>query len=263
MNFFNTKLISLSLVSAGGFLIFAVQNRLAGYALLLIALLLSLLVSKRMAQDVAALVSGILIVSIVPINTEISWSHMSIMAAALAGAIILPYCLSKYYYKQHSIEFPFGFREPWGKSKWTYLLLVGLVGFLILPFYMINSGVYQNWPATNELSSITRLFIGTNALGIWDELFFICTAFTIFRKYVSFWSANILQAVIFTSFLYELGFESYGPILIFIFALTQGYIFKITHSLYYLLCVHLLFDFILFWVLIHAHNPGVLSIFFY
>jgi membrane protease YdiL (CAAX protease family) len=140
---------------------------------------------------------------------------------------------------------------------------VVVIGYLLLPTYMINTGVYQNWPAASDPQMIARLFVGTNTLGIWDELFFVCTAFTLLRRHLPDWQANLLQAVLFTSFLYELGFHSWGPFLIYLFALVQGYTFKLTKSLSYIVCVHLLFDFILFLVLLHAHNREWVDIFLY
>ncbi len=255
--------IILALIALSAFLLFALEKRLAGYGTLVLALAGSAYTSRAMLRDISLVVLGLIIISLVPITTDISFSHMALMGIALGLAVGLPYVISRYVYKDYSIKFPFGFREPWGRAKWSYIALVAVVGYSILPIYMIGTGVYQNWPAASDTSSIIRLFIGTNALGIWDELFFICTVFVIFRKYVSFAWANVLQAVLFTSFLYELGFGSVGPIMIYIFALTQGYIFKITHSLFYLLCIHLLFDFILFLVLIHAHNPSWINIFIY
>jgi hypothetical protein len=47
------------------------------------------------------------------------------------------------------------------------------------------------------------------------------------------------------------------------FALLQGFIFARTKSLTYVVCVHLLFDLVVFLVLVHAHNPGWLPIFLY
>ncbi|MEO5691066.1 MAG: CPBP family glutamic-type intramembrane protease [Candidatus Saccharimonadales bacterium] len=121
----------------------------------------------------------------------------------------------------------------------------------------------MNWPAVSTANEVLRLFIGTNALGIWDELFFICTVLVLLRRHFPFWQANLLQAVLFTSFLYELGFGAWGPAMIFIFALIQGLIFKVTQSLPYIVMVHLLFDLVLFMVLLHAHNPNIFPIFIY
>jgi hypothetical protein len=65
------------------------------------------------------------------------------------------------------------------------------------------------------------------------------------------------------SFLWELGYRSWGPLMTVPFALLQGFIFARTKSLTYVVCVHLLFDLVVFLVLVHAHNPGWLSIFLY
>lgn len=106
-----------------------------------------------------------------------------------------------------------------------------------------------------------RLFIGTNGLGIWDELFFVVVVFNLFKSHFHLWWANIAQAVLWTAFLYELGFISWGVIAIFVFALTQGYIFHKTHSLPYTIAIHLTLDFILFLALVNAHNPSYFPIF--
>ena len=63
------------------------------------------------------------------------------------------------------------------------------------------------------------------------------------------------------SFLWELGYREWGPLLTIPFALLQGFIFMRTHSLAYVVTVHLLFDAVVFAVLVHAHNPGLLPIF--
>ena len=114
-----------------------------------------------------------------------------------------------------------------------------------------------------EPSEIIRLFLGVNAVGLWDELFFICTVFALLRRHFRLWQANILQAIIFVSFLWELGYTSWGPFLTTPFALIQGYLFNRTRSLPYVLCTHLIFDCVLWAVLLHAHNPGWLPIFIY
>ncbi len=43
----------------------------------------------------------------------------------------------------------------------------------------------------------------------------------------------------------------------------QGWIFRLTRSLTYIVCVHLLFDLVLFLVLVHAHNRQWLPLFVY
>ena len=99
------------------------------------------------------------------------------------------------------------------------------LGWLILPFYFITSGVYLNWPVVDTPEMIARLFVGVGAVGIWDELFFICIVFTLLRRHFPDWQANLLQATVFVSFLWELGYQAWGPLLTIPFALVQAYIF--------------------------------------
>ena len=94
----------------------------------------------------------------------------------------------------------------------------------------------------------------------WDELFFICTVFTLLRRHFPTWQANLLQTIVFVSFLWELGYQIWGPLLTIPFALMQGYTFKLTKSLTYVLIVHLLFDLFVFLVIVYAHT-GVPPIF--
>lgn len=250
-------------VSVSGVLLFVFEQQLAGYVLLLISTLVSLKHDTRLGRDMSLIAIGLFIMGFVPINTDISYRHMLVMGTAMVAIVTIPYLISRYIYGDYAIRFPWHFKQAWTGQQWLYLGLVLVVGYLVIPFYMISTGVYQNWPAARDGDDILRLFLGTNGLGIWDELFFICTAFVLFRRHFSFWIANILQAVLFTSFLYELGFESWGPVMIFVFALVQGYIFTKTQSLFYIVTVHLLFDLLLFLVLLHAHSRELFPIFLY
>lgn len=257
------RLLPCVLLAASGLLLFGVHWRPGGYVVLAGAVLLAVALDRPLARDLVLIAFGLVTISLVPINTDISWNHMFLMGTALAVAVAVPYLVSRYVYRDHAVRFPIATGHRWTRLERWYLVAVLVLGWLILPVYLIPTGVYLNWPAASDLSTITRLFIGTNALGIWDELFFICTCFALLRRHLVDWQANLVQAVLFTSFLWELGFHAWGPLLIYPFALVQGWIFRLTKSLTYIVCVHLLFDFVLFLVLVHAHNPEWLDIFFY
>jgi membrane protease YdiL (CAAX protease family) len=78
--------------------------------------------------------------------------------------------------------------------------------------------------------------------------------FTLLKRHFPAWQANLLQSLVFVSFLWELGYQSWGPLLTIPFALIQGYTFKLTKSLTYVLIVHLIFDAVVFAVIVYAHN---------
>jgi len=214
-----------------------------------------------LTRDLSLIAIGMLIVSIIPLAAELDNLAMLRFTLALGGAVAVPYVLSRFVYRDRAIGFPWRTHRRWGRLQWGWLVAVLLLGWLILPFYFITSGVYQNWPVVDTPELIARLFVGVGAVGIWDELFFICTVFALLRRHFPDLVANLLQAVVFVSFLWELGYREWGPLLTIPFALLQGYIFLRTHSLAYVVTVHLLFDAVVFAVLVHAHNPGLLPIF--
>lgn len=261
---FLPKLPVALLLSASGVFLFALGWNVAGYAALSAALIVAALVDRRLLRDLALIAAGMTIISLVPLNADLSIGHMVQMGTALALAVLVPWAVSRFVFRERVIRFPVLTGRPWSLPAKLYLPGVVLLGFFILPVYLISTGVYQNWPDASEHPSVFwRLFLGVNSVGIWDELFFICIAFTLLRRHFPIWLANLLQAVIFCSFLWEIGYQSWGPLLTFPFALLQGYTFSLTKSLSYVVSVHLLFDLVLFLALVHAHNREWLAIFLY
>ncbi len=212
-----------------------------------------------LVRDLSLIAIGMLIVSVIPLKAELDNWAMVRFTLALGGAVLVPYLISRYVYRDYAIRFPWRGGGKWTTFQWTWLVVVLALGWLILPFYFITSGVYMNWPVVNTPELIARLFAGVGAVGIWDELFFICTVFVLLRRHFPMWVANGLQAIVFVSFLWELGYQAWGPFLTIPFALLQGFIFLKTRSLAYVVTVHLLFDAVVFLVLVHAHNPGMLD----
>ncbi|MDR6505939.1 CPBP family intramembrane glutamic endopeptidase [Arthrobacter oryzae] len=262
-NGISLRLLPSTLVSASGFVLFVLEQRIAGYGLLALALVLAGFIDRALLRDLALITAGLVAISLVPITTDISTEHMAVMGTAMILAVGIPYFVSRFVFKDHAVRFPVMTGHPWTRTEKWYLAAVVVMGYALLPAYMVNTGVYGNWPAVSDPEGIFRLFLGTNVLGIWDELFFICTVFVLLRRHLPLAQANVLQAVLFTSFLWELGFHAWAPVFIFPFALLQAFIFTRTKSLSYIVAVHLLFDFVLFLVLLHAHNRDWIDIFIY
>lgn len=217
--------------------------------------------APSLTRDLSLIALGLLVVSVIPLAAELDNLAMLRFTLALGGAVAVPYLVSRFVYRDRAISFPWRGHRRWGRLQWGWLAAVLVLGWLILPFYFITSGVYTNWPVVDTPDLIARLFVGVGAVGIWDELFFICTVFALLRRHFPDAVANVLQSIVFVSFLWELGYREWGPLLTIPFALLQGFIFLRTHSLAYVVTVHLLFDAVVFAVLVHAHNPGLLPIF--
>ncbi|TFB55145.1 CPBP family intramembrane glutamic endopeptidase [Cryobacterium sp. Sr3] len=256
-------LVPAALLSASAVLLFGAREPLPGYALLAAAIGLAFAIDRALFKDLLLIAIGLLIISTISVEADISYPNMALMGTVLTVAVLVPYLLSRYAFGDHAIRFPIRTGQRWTSLERWYLPLVLLLGYLILPTYFIRSGAYQNWPAVTAPDEIARLFVGVGFVGIWDELFFICTAFALLRRHFPDWQANLLQAVIFTSFLWELGYQSWGPLMTFPFALLQGYTFALTKSLTYVVIVHLLFDAVVFLVIVHAHTRDWLPIFLY
>ncbi len=257
------------LVCAAAPAFFVLETPWLGWVLLAAGIALAALLERgrvrasapSLTRDLSLIALGMLVVSVIPLAAELDNGAMLRFTLALGGAVVLPYVVSRFVYRDRAISFPWRAGRRWGRLQWGWLVAVLVLGWLILPFYFITSGVYQNWPVIDTPDLIARLFVGVGAVGIWDELFFICTVFALLRRHFPDVLANLLQTIVFVSFLWELGYREWGPLLTIPFALLQGFIFLRTHSLAYVVTVHLLFDAVVFGVLVHAHNPGMLPIF--
>jgi MFS family permease len=252
-------LVPAVLVCGAAVLLFGFLLPLAGYALLLAGLLAAWLTDRsgrtsRLLPDLFLIALGQVIISTISLQADITYPAMVRFAVVLGLAVAVPYVISRYWYGDRVIRFPWRTGRRWTRTQWIYLVAVIVAAWLILPFYFITSGVYQNWPTVTAPDEIARLFVGVNAVGTWDELFFICTVFALLRRHFPTWQANLLQTIVFVSFLWELGYQSWGPLLTIPFALIQGYTFKLTKSLTYVLVVHLIFDAVVFCVIVYAHN---------
>lgn len=264
-------LLPAALVSGSALLLFAMRGTsvavtVLGYGLLAAGLLLAWLLERAVRdeglfKDLLLIAVGMVIVSTISVEANIGWGNVFLLGAVLALAVAVPYLISRFVFKDRVIRFPWRGGWPWTRVQWGYLALVLLIAWLLLPFYFITSGVYLNWPQVHEWHEVARLFVGVNAVGTWDELFFIITVFVLFKRHFPTWQANLLQTVIFVSFLWELGYQAWGPLLTIPFALLQGWVYSKTRSLVYVLTVHLLFDAVVFLVIVHARNDGVIPFF--
>jgi len=255
------RVASAALVCGAAVLLFAVHARPWGYLPLVLGVALGLVVDRRLGKDLLLVALGQVIISTISLEADLSDGATLRFAVVLSLAVLVPWAVSRFVYGDRIIVFPLRTGRRWSRSQWVYLGVVVIAGYLILPYYFIGSGAYLNWPAISTAEEIARLFVGVNVVGIWDELFFICTVFALIRQHFPVGLANVLQATVFVSFLWELGYREWGPLLTIPFALVQGWIFAWTRSLGYVIAVHLLFDAVVFMVLVHAHNPHLLDIF--
>ena len=116
-----------------------------------------------------------------------------------------------------------------------------------------------NWtlPSEPNGSELFKLFMGINAVGIWDELFFINICYAVMRSLFSYRVANIGQSVIYVSVLYDMAFSGWGPLFILLLALSQGAMYERSKVLLWVLIVHLIVDYFLFQIIVEAYYPAL------
>lgn len=250
-------------VAISALLLFALQLPGWGHLVLVASVGGAALQDRELGKDLGLIGLGIAIVSATSVEADVRWDRFLTIGTALSLALLVPLAVDRLGYRRRAIVFPWRTGQPWTAMQRAYVRAVPLLAWAILPFYFIRSGAYLNWPHITTGGELARFFLGVNFVGLWDELFFIVTCFTLLRRHFGVGTANVLQAVIFVSFLWELGYRSWGPLLTIPFALLQGWIYTRTKSLTYVVVVHLLFDVIVFLAIIHAHNPHWLPIFVY
>lgn len=259
------KLLPAIGVALSAFVLFGLHatpmQHAVGVPLLAASLIAAMLVDRELGKDLVLVGVGIGVVATTSVEADVAWGSFIRIGLVLALAVALPVLIDRLVYRRRVIGFPWRGDGRLTRLEIGYLIAVPLLGYLILPFYFLRSGAYLNWPPLVDGGEVARFFIGVNAVGTWDELFFICTVLVLLRRHFPFWTANILTAVIFVSFLWELGYRAWGPLLTIPFALLQGYLFMKTRSLGYVLAVHLLFDALVFLAIVGARYPEVQQFF--
>ncbi|MEH0111219.1 CPBP family glutamic-type intramembrane protease [Tersicoccus sp. MR15.9] len=257
----SVALVPALLVCLSGFFLFALEWRPVGYLAMAAGIGLYVWLDRLLLRDLLLIAVGLVIVSTVSVRADVGWVNIALLGTVLTMAVAVPYLLSRFGYGDHAVRFRWLSGQRWTRGMIAYLVAVPAIGWVVLPVYFVRSGAYLNWPPLADGTEVGRFLVGVTYMGSWDEFFFICTVFALLARHFSFWHANVLQAIVFVSFLWELGYQAWGPALTVPFALLQGYLFMRTRSLLYVLCVHLLFDVVVFLSIVHARYPEALPIF--
>jgi hypothetical protein len=213
------------------------------------------------------LLTCLVVLIVAPISTDTSNMAVLALGSCFAVVVIGPYLWSRRY-APGLIGFelwPRHFRWHLDWREIAYVLLsvpLAWGGFWL--YFRLSPEVPFNWslPAsalnidTPEIDALLRVFIGINAVGIWDELFFVNTVYALLRSLYPFWWANFGQSVVYTSLLYAMAFGGVGPLFVFTLAITQGIMFERSKNLLYVLVVHLIVDYFLFQAILSAQYPG-------
>jgi len=175
------------------------------------------------------------------------------------GVLLVPALLARYWLAE-PLDYSW-FNGRWSVRMWAWLPagFALAFGFMWLYFNYLTPTLHHSWPlplSGDRSEAMWRLFWGCNFVGVWDELAFINFVFVLLSRHFGFREANLAQAVFFTSFLHEMAFVGWGPVVIYGFALVQGLTYRRTRSLFYIVVLHLMIDSILFYMIVNRWYPG-------
>jgi len=187
-------------------------------------------------------------------------AHVLELALKLGVGILLVPALAAKYWLKAPLDYSW-FHGRWSRRMWLWFPASFVIAFSVLWFYFHHwtPDLHLSWrldyyPSKTE--ALWRIFWGCNFVGVWDELAFINFVFVLMWRRFPFWEANLAQAVFFTSFLFDMAFVGVGPVVIFCFALIQGYTYMRTRSLAYIVVLHVLVDTVLFYMIANRWYPG-------
>lgn len=192
-----------------------------------------------------------------PIHTGRTNAHFLSLGTCFAAAVFVPHWLFKWF-RTPCLDWRFLPHKPCRRDIIYTLISIPLAwGIIWSYFFHLNPDLPTHWPMPSEFNheAVTRLVIGINAVGIWDELFFINVVFATLRSMLPCWAANMGQAVVYTSVLYHMAFTGAGPWIIYPFALTQGIMYERSRCLIFVLIVHVIVDAFLVLAILHYFYP--------
>lgn len=256
-----SEYLNLVLFAGTSISLIALQSNKIGIIFLVSSLVSLTFCRTDFIKNMGLIYLSIAILALTPIKTTTEFPQSFYMGIGLLFALIIPYIVTTKIYKNKIIKFPILKEKAWNKSRIIYLFLTAVVCYLLVPVMLRSTGSYDNWPVVTGFWNMTESYVGLNLVGIFDELFFVCTVLAILQRFFPFWLANMAQAILFTSFLHTLAFEGWSVFMIYIFALLQGYIFKKTKSLLFILAIHLTVDLVLHLAIIYLNRPDLFDYF--
>lgn len=205
----------------------------------------------------AALGVPVAILALAPIDTRLDTGHILVLGSAFAAVLVVPPLILR---GTGVITFQLLPRRLDRVDVLYTLSSIPLAwAAFALYFGVLSPEVPSNWtlPAQQDDVELLKLFLGINGVGIWDELFFVNICFAVLRALFPYRVANPAQAVIYTAVLYDMAFSGWGPLFVYVLALTQGAMFERSRVLLWVLMVHLIVDYWLFQAIVTFYYPDL------
>lgn len=205
----------------------------------------SLLMLPRIARyhmGIAAMMIGVL--SITPVQTGMDPIVATAMFIGMLCAVLIPFIAERWIKKENLMHLRLPLRR-FNHTEWHYFVIAMAIVPLWLVIYFLTSPIEQYWTMTTEVE-VWVTFFAIMFIGAWEEFFFIGAVFGLLRRHMSWLAAIVIQACMFTAFLWHIGFKSWGAPFLMAYALYQGYIYYRTKNLTLTLLIHAIVDLTVF-----------------
>ncbi|HET6462378.1 MAG TPA: hypothetical protein VFH33_01135 [Candidatus Krumholzibacteria bacterium] len=251
--------IALAAFCAATVLLVPLAWYIPGFALWFLSAALTFRQSNaRLRRNLGILLGCIAVLAFAPIHTGLDTRHMAILFLCFVAVVVGPSIIMGVI-APGEISWRFWPRH-FSKRDLIYTAVsIPLAWWVINTyFFHLNPTLASHWvlPASYNVHAVQRLVIGINTVGIWDELFFVNTVYGLLRGVFPARVANVAQAVVYTSVLYDMAFTGHGVWIVYLFALTQGVMYEKSRVLLWVLIVHLIVDLWLVLAILQWHYPG-------
>ena len=120
-------------VAVSAVFIYGFRPSLLGYAILVVSVAGAWLVSRELFKDLLLVALGMVIVSSISVEADISWGNIALMGSVLTLALAVPFFLDRKVYRHRTIQFPTRTGRRWTRIEKGYLVLVLFLGWALLP----------------------------------------------------------------------------------------------------------------------------------
>ena len=214
--------------------------------------------SPRLRRNLGVLLCVVLMLAVAPIHTDLGTAHFATLGTCFLAAVLGPALWLRWRAPGETDWRFFPRAWVWRDVIYTLISVPLAWGVIEVYFFHWSPNLAANWPMPQPRDDgmVQRLVLGINCVGIWDELFFVNTVYVLLRRVFPARIANLAQAVVYTSVLWDMAFRGWGPPIVYGFALTQGIMYEKSGVLLWVLLVHLIVDVFLVLAILQFHYPG-------
>lgn len=188
-----------------------------------------------------------------PISAGNSPLNVAVSLFALATALAIPYASSHVMFKHSLIHLAVDFRRRWARPEWIMFAVSIGISVTFLGLFFLTGDAYKHWKLDTTYDVIVT-FALIMLIGIWEEFYFIASVFGVLKKFLPAVYASALQAMMFSGFLFQFGFQGWIIPFTFIYAFAQGLTFYKFRNLALNISIHFTVDlavFVLLMVRLH------------